>query len=286
MTSKQVPLVIALGWIVASMFFTGVVGYKIKERSHLKEKERQTITKILQRGSQKEALSSRYLAEVLSLSIDRPSLAKNFDLTLAAKKLCSSPVIEKAKVFLQQTDTLVVDYETRRPAALLYDYTNIALDAAGVPFPLFPFYSPKNLTEIFLGEGVVLQWNKAIAHPKLELALKLYKILSLAPFALKRIDVSEAFADTLGKRQIVLILEESFKMPWQTQEITCILPRILRLNTKDYLQELGNYLVLRDDETLAFDPETAKFDAGAKVALLPKQVIDFRVANMAFIKTN
>ena len=69
-------------------------------------------------------------------------------------------------------------------------------------------------------------------------------------------------------------------------EITCILPRILRLNTKDYLQELGNYLVLRDDETLAFDPETAKFDAGTKVALLPKQVIDFRVANMAFIKAN
>ena len=113
MSMKQVPLVSALGWIVASMFITGVVGYKIKERSHHKQKERQTITKILQKGSQKEALSSRYLSEVLSLSIDRPFLAKNYDLTLAAKKLCSSPVIEKAKVSLHQKDTLVVDYQTQ-----------------------------------------------------------------------------------------------------------------------------------------------------------------------------
>jgi hypothetical protein len=286
--NKKVPLVIALIWIIASTLIVVGSGYSIKRylgaKTNRSNNPNQKIVKILQRGSEKEALSSRYLAELLSLSIDRPSDVRNFDVILAEKKLRSSPVIEKAKVSLNKQGTVVVDYEARHPIALLYDYANIAVDGAGVPFPLYPFYSPKNLTEIFLGEDLVLHWNQPLIHPKMELALKLFKNLALAPFALKRIDVSNAFAESYGKRQIVLVIEEYFKITWQSKEISCIVPRILRLSAKDYRKDLGNYLVLRDDETLAFDPQVAQFEADGKIARLPAQVVDFRISNMAFIK--
>jgi len=288
MNQKQVPIVVALFWIVCSIILVAGGGYSLHRclgaKTNNTPQSEQKIINILQRGTTKEALSTRYLAEILALSVDKPVNAKSFDLAFAEKRLRSSPVIKKAAVSISKQNTVVIDYEARLPVALLYDYINIALDSSGVAFPLYPFYSPKNLTEIYLGEALPLQWNKPLAHPKIELAMKLLNNLSLAPFALKRIDVSESFAESYGKRQIILIIEEFFKIQWESKEITCILPRVLRLSSKDYRKDLGNYLVLRDDETLAFDPQVAKFEADGKIARLPAQVIDFRISNMAFIK--
>lgn len=284
--SPRIPLALALMWIVGSILVVTGGGYSVKryiEGKRNKIDPDQTIVKILQRGSEREALSTRYLAELIGLSIDRPVMARNFDLHLAEKRLCSSPVIEKAKVTLSK-NTAIVDYEARRPVALFFDYTNMGLDIYGVPFPIYPFYSPKNLPEIFLGEPMALRWNEPVSHPKMELAMRILRSLFLAPFSLKRIDVSGSYAESYGKRQIVLTIEENFKLDWQDKEITCIVPRILRLSVKDYRKDLGNYLILRDDETLAFDPQSAKFEEDGKIARLPTQVIDLRIINIAFIK--
>jgi hypothetical protein len=285
----KIPLVSALVWIVSSTLLVACLGYAGLRQWHLHKKRagnepRQRIVKILQTGPEKEVLSTLYLAELMGLSIDRPITARSFDLKMAAARLRSSPVIEQAKVSLTPSNTLLVDYVARRPIAWLYDYVNIGVDANSIPFPIHPFFSPKKLPEIFLGEAVPLLWNKPIVHPKMQLALTIHTLLSPAPFAIKRIDVGQAFAESYGKRQIVLVIEESFKTQQQQKELFCVLPRVLRLSTKDFRKELGNYIALRDEEKLAMDLTLAQFDLDGKTVRLPEQVIDLRVANMAFIR--
>lgn len=286
---RKISLVTALTWIVGSTLVVSGISYTVLRHWFLQKKKsemdpRLQIVKILQTGPEKEALNTLYLAELMQLSIDRPVTTRSFNLKMAETRLCSSPVIEKARVSLTSPNAILVDYVARRPIAWLYDYVNIGIDIHGIPFPVHPFFSPKNLPEIFLGEPVSLQWNKQIENSKMQLALTIRNILAPAPFTIKRIDVGHAFAESYGKRQITLIIEESFKIDWQSKELLCVLPRILRLSTKEYRKELGNYLVLRDDETRAFDAAVAQFEADGKTARLPEQVIDLRIAGMALIR--
>lgn len=288
-TSPKVSLVIAVVWIVSSTLLVVGISYVILKQWQLYKKRsandpRQRIVKLMQTGPEKEVLSTLYLAELMQLSIDHPITPRSFDIRDAEAKLLASPVIEQANVILANPNTVLVDYVARRPIAWLYDYINIGVDANSIPFPIHPFFSPKNLPEIFLGEPVPLIWNKPIDHAKMQLALTIYNLLLPAPFAVKRIDVGQAFAESYGKRQIVLLIEESFKTYPQQRELVCLVPRILRLSTRDFRKELGNYIVLRDDETLGFDLTLARLDVDGKTAHLPQQIIDLRVASMAFFK--
>ena len=79
-------------------------------------------------------------------------------------------------------------------------------------------------------------------------------MLSRLSLQVKRLDVSKAFEPSLGRREVVLILEE--------QGFT----KALRLTPKNFAQELGNYLELRP-----------KLPAIA-------QVIDLRIPQLAFIE--
>ncbi len=286
---RRYSLVVSLFWIVGSTIIVAGLGFASQKHLQLEKKRaavdpRQRIVKIVQTGPEKEALSTLYLAELLELSIDHPISNRAIDLQAAEAKLLRSPVIESAKVSLDKPNTIVIDYVARRPVAWLYDYVNIGIDSHAVPFPVHPFFSSKNLPEIVLGEPVALVWNHPILHKNMQLALTILNLLKPAPFTIKRIDVGQAYEENYGKRQIVVIIEETFKISWKEQDLLCVLPRILRLSTKDFRKELGNYLVLRDDETLAFDPTVAKFDADGKAAHLPSQVIDLRVAGMAFLQ--
>jgi hypothetical protein len=286
---RKISFVAAVFWIVTSTVIFVGLSYAVLRYYHQSKRTkrwhddpRQRIVKILQTGPEKEALSTLYLAELLQLSIDRPVLSRSFDSKKAEARLCASPVIEHAKVSFVTPNTILVDYIARRPIAWLYDYKNIGIDESCTPFPIHPFFSPKKLPEIYLGEPIPLVWNQPLDHPKIRLALSIHRALLQAPFFIHRIDVSQAFAESYGKRQIILLIEESFKIPWQQKEILCLLPRILRLSTTAFQKELGNYIVLRD-ETLTFDPSLAKFESD-RIASLPEQVIDLRIADMGFIK--
>jgi hypothetical protein len=256
--SKKLPLANALMWIIGSaLFCTGIFHLVLK--SYLKKQYQKKhsphyyLSRIVQTGPQRDMLSTTYLAELMCIAADPPTPIAYFNPSVAKKRLLSSPVIREASVKLIEPDTIYIDYTVRQPYAILDDFENTAIDEAGYPFPLFPFFSPKTLPRIYLG-GAQIKWNTPILDKKLSLAFSILKFSSQFPFTLKRIDVEQAFADTLGIRGIVLIIEDDgFR-------------RILRLSTKEYEQNLGNYLELRKEL-----PEKA-------------YTIDLRLSQLAFLK--
>jgi len=248
---------------------------------------KEPIKAIVQTGPQKEALKTTYIAELLNLSVDRPTLSHRFNLVKAEKMLLSSPVIASAEVKLMEPGIVYVDYTTRQPIAFLQDFENTALDTSKTPFPLFPFFSPKKLPEIYLGVKGSIKWNVPIVGKKIDLAYALLKILdgpmTCDLFTLERVDVSKAFANSLGEREIVVMAMDRLYGNVEDREITYCLPRILRLSTKDYVQELGNYLRVRE-QLLVKERETFfADDAEGKLVYGPTKIIDCRIPQLAFI---
>ena len=101
---------------------------------------------------------------------------------------------------------------------------------------------------------------------------------------IERIDVSAAYAASYGKREVVVILEDLILVPHAGQEIHYYFPKILRLSTKKYAQELANYLQLRESLLEQERKEIANEATPATLATraAPK-VLDFRIPNLAFI---
>ncbi len=255
--AQKLPLVHALGWIVASLFLvTGLTAhtclyYREKDRA-MRHDPGNHLTQIVQTGLQKEVLKTIYLAELVGLSIDRPTAYFDFDPKKAEAKLLKSPLIKQAKAMLLPPSTLAVDYTVRQPIALLYDCENAAIDEEGRIFPVSPYLSPKNLPQLYLGLArVPADWHTPIRGKKIDLALQILKLVSALPFRVARIDVSKIDAPSLGTREIVLVADQRF----------------LRLSTKNFPQELGNYLSLREQ----LKGQEAK-------------IIDFRIPNLAFLK--
>lgn len=256
--TRKLPLVYALMWIVgSSLFFTGTSHLILKSYSKKqylrKHSPEYYLSRIVQTGPQREMLSTTYLAELIQIAADPPTCIAYFNPHIAEKRLLFSPVIKQASVKLIEPDTIYIDYTVRQPWAILDDFENTAIDEQGYPFPLSPFFSPKNLPKIYLGQTQV-KWNYPITDKKLSLAFSLLECSSKLPFILKKIDVEKAFADTLGARGIVLVIEDDN------------FPRTLRLSTKDYAQNLVNYLELRKE--LPQKPYT----------------IDLRLSQLAFLK--
>ncbi len=300
--SPQIPLVNALAWIVGSaLLVSGGAQFAIKwflrERFSV-EKKAVVIETLIQTGPQKEALKTEYLAQLLGLSADRPPLASRFDAAKAEKRLLACPLIAQAHVKLIKPGTVYVDYTIRQPVAWLSDYENVALDKSGHPFPFRPFFSPKNLPEIYLGLGPfgtavdgfdkpVASWNRPLEGKWIELALKLLdlfndpKVQELT--SLKRIDVSNAFAESYGTREIVVIVEDTISMFQKGEEVHYIFPKILRLSTKHFAAELGNFLKLRE-QLVETERSKIHIDPSHRGSVREQaSVIDFRIPNLAFV---
>jgi hypothetical protein len=228
------------------------------------------ISYIVQTGLQKEVLHSDYLAELLDLSSDQPTLLPDFDEESARNALLSSPLIKEASVKKILPNMVYIDYCVRKPVCWISDFVNTAIDQEGHMFPVSPFLSPKKLTEFYLGkEGLKESFREK--DPTFDSPLKgryidlAYKILNLfqnqekESFAVKRIDVSQAFYPTLGKRAVVVLIEN--------ENNSC---HFLRMSTAHVEQEVVNYRNLR-----------AHLDS----ATIEKQqtVIDLRIPKLAFI---
>lgn len=302
-SSSHIPLVQALGWIIGSALL--VSGGSHLALKHYFKQQRQVyrdapcvIQTLIQTGPQREALKTEYLAELMGISADFPPLAASFNLREAEKKLHLCPLISHAQVKLIKPSTLYVDYTIRQPVAWLSDYENVALDRSGYPFPFRPFFSPKNLPEIYFGLGPFSQpahelekpianWNQPLTGKYVEIAFQLLSLLSDPKqqelFTLKRIDVSKALAESYGSREIIVVVEDHIPIQNNGHEVHYIFPKILRLSTKNYAAELGNFLKLREQLIqnerggLTLNPH----DQG--VVRQKEIVIDFRIPNLAFI---
>lgn len=256
------------------------------------------IAAIVQTGPEKEALKTAYLAELLGLSVDAPKNLYSMNLKSAEKALLASPLIRSVHVQRIAPNTLYVDYEVRRPIALIADYKNTAIDRDGYLFPVDPFFSPKELAEIYLGlppfgapedhsgrKGGL--WRTPMQNKFLSLALDLLQTFEGSPWReglrIKRIDVSNAFAPTLGRREIVLFTEEELSLRNGERENTFIFPKILRLAPKDYAQQLNNFFSLRRTMVEDYQKQLANSQTGGRFA---PRIIDLRILQLAFIENN
>ena len=277
--------------IIASTLLISVSAHlalKAYFRGGKRVKSNAFITAIVQTGPQREALNTVYLAELMRLSVDRPVRLHAFNPEEAKRRLLSSPVIKEASVNPAKNGVVHVDYTARQPVAWLYDFYNVALDEEACPFPVTPFFSPKNLPEIYLGlPATGLKWNQQLTGNEVDLAFELLSILTQPDLAdqvnVRRIDVSRAFASSFGQREIVLVMEDTVILRQKGREVNFLFPRYLRLSSKYYTKELGNYLRLRP-VLLEKDIAKIKFPENeeAVVTAAPK-IIDFRVPNLAFI---
>ncbi len=173
----------------------------------------------------------------------------------AEEKLLASPFIAKASVFKQRDGALLIDYTVRTPFFLIADYENLAVDAQGFFFPIQPFFSPKQLPELYLGSPCFKGWKSRLQGKQFDVALQ---VLSQFPkeTQVRRIDLSLALAPSLGRREVVVQIQEGGEVHY------------LRLTTKQYSEELLRYGALRRE-----------FQQSGKS--IP-QVIDLRIPNLAF----
>jgi len=298
--SPQLPLTHALGWIVASMLFINGISYaclkiylRMRHERAISNKDKQ-VRSIVQTGPQKEALKTEYLGEILGICTDYPRNISSFNLEECRHKLLSSPLISNADIKVIKPNILYIDYTVRQPIAWLADFENVVIDKEGYPFPFAPFFSPKNLPEIYLGlpsfgnvaedpEKPLVEWGRSLKGKYLDLA---FDILSNVTdpkvsdyFNVTWIDVSNAFSNSCGTREIILITQDVLFLEKQ-KDIKHISSRMLRLSTKNYTQELGNYLKLR--EQLLEEDRKKLALASSKKAL--ERIIDFRIPNLAFVE--
>ena len=235
------------------LFFGGKKAYHDAQEARKKD-DRYLITSITQTGLDQKALKTDYLAYLLDLSKDKPTNLYAFDLKEGNKKLLACPVIKEAFLKRVPPDTLYVDYTLRQPLAMVVDFENMAIDDEGRLFPFSPFFSPKNLPEVRFGLTEFPGWDKPlIGFPLIVEMIPLLEHHGLCPLL---IDVAQIEAPSLGKRQVIVRLEN----------------HLLRLTPDQYPQQLGNYLEFLSELKLQ------EAETGATL-----KVIDLRLPKMAYV---
>jgi len=193
--------------------------------------------------------------------------------------LRSSPLIANAHLSRLAPSTLYIDYEVRKPVAWLADFKNIAIDAGGHLFPVYPFLSPKRLPEIYLGISSFENWH--IDTPAYHLAMKILQFLEKSAWTesliIQRIDVSNAFAPSLGLREVVLITEEEISK----EDNVYIFPKILRLAPKDFEDQLTHFFALKRTMLEDYRKQLIGLPSSSKFA---PRIIDLRIPQLAFIE--
>lgn len=262
---KYLSLTTSLSIIIGTAFLTAVLFQSLfytwkKSKIHRLEQKQFIVDRIIQTGPDRRALPTTYLEELMEISKNNPIHLDLVDCRELENKLYFSPVIASAKVKKIYPSAIYVDYTVRRPFSFVSDFENMVVDEEGYLFPLKPFFTPKRLTEIYLGET---NFSPTFIgkHPKFLLAKKILSLMHLStgfsPFFIERIDVSRAFDLSLGRKEIVIILRLKNQR------------HLLRLNPKSYAQELGNYINLF--------PSLIKDE--------PQQtVVDLRLSNIAYIE--
>ncbi|WP_284452650.1 hypothetical protein [Parachlamydia acanthamoebae] len=254
---NKIPISQAIVWILLStVLISGSVGMGILYYLHLRDlrtrDEQYNISAIVQTTAHADALKTVFLAEILDLSIDHPTNLYRFNIEEAKRKLLACSLIKKAEIKKIKPSAILIDYSLRQPIAFLGDFTNTAMDENGFLFPFKPFFTPKKLPEIFLGCAKDLQniWGSCLKGDHLELALSLFNLVTKKccseSMYIRKIDVSKAYAQSHGQRQIILVFEELLERKVNGKWTLCVFPRLVRLNTEHFHQGLANYLALRE----------------------------------------
>lgn len=260
--------------------YTQIISY----RSH---DPKYAISLIEQTSSQKEALKTVFLAELLNLSADRPQNYYHFDPKMAERHLNSLPIFKQVKVQKKYPNIAHINYEMRKPFAYLYDFANTMIDENGICFPVQPFFTPKLLPQIYLGAHKKKHANSS-ANPwgcKVpEIDLKRAADITLSFDKVKKnhsqlrfIDLSRIDHENFGKREIILQIEE-INLSDKNLHPTPLL-RTLRLHYETYEQGIANYF--RFHQYCFHQENSLKENPFLKQGHL---VIDLRIPKLAFFK--
>lgn len=241
-----------------------------------------SIRAIVQSGELKEALPTQFFAEALELSIDQPSNLVELDLEQAQKKLRAYPFIEKVKLKKIMPDTLHIDYKVKRPIAKLLDFSNTVMDQEGSTFPLLPYFSPKSLPKVYLGifeqdPGKQVDPGKYLSRRSVKTVLHLLRLAKRHDITLNSIDLSSTFTPILGKREIVLEIDDTFFYETEKGLERESYPKVLRLNLSHYEQSLRDYMLICSslrDHAKSHQNKTGKD--------FPLVLIDFRLSDIAY----
>ena len=290
---KQLPLRKALLIIaLTTLLITGSCYAGLLYIQHMRDNQRNDpaydIVALVQTSPHVQGVKTAYLVELLGLSIDRPTNLFRFSSSEATDKILKSPVIKQAKVRKIRPGTIHVDYELRKPIAYLGDYINTAVDESGVIFPFKPFYTPKHLPEIRLGDHGLkneggIQWGDRIEGASKDLA---FRLLEEVPAVLDNgmvllgVDVSNAYAPGEGKREIILRLEERTTRVVGDRSVQCIYPSIIRLKPEGYQEQLAHLLKLR--EYLRYHQKNEAVDSPGLVWKSKTVIMDMRLSELAF----
>ncbi len=187
------------------------------------------ITHIVQTTSSPEELPNSLLASLLNL---KATTWDAFDTRQAELTLAKLPWIEDVHVAKGRVGHIEVDYVMRQPEALLYESPDFAIDQHGVPFPLFPFYTPKRLSFVHL--GYALESDQEILLERWKIADDLLKMES--PWAkIIFIDVADSDNPRFGKRGIVVLVQDrQHAIQW-----------LLRLKTEGWLEQWQKFETIR-----------------------------------------
>jgi hypothetical protein len=124
-----------------------------------------------------------------------------------------------------------------------------------------------------------------VKGPQFQLAYQILQFLETARWKeglrIKRIDVSNAFAPSLGQREVVLFTEEELSIRQEVREIVCIFPKVLRLAPREYTQQLNNFFALRRTMMDNYRRQTASLKEGGRFA---PRIIDLRIPQLAFVE--
>lgn len=277
------PMSRSILWILVSTLFisgSAFMGwlYYLHVRKLRLHDDQYRIVALVQSNPQADALKTVYLAELLDLSLDRPMNLYQFNIKEATKTLLNHPLIKEVAIKKILPGTLYIDYCMRTPIAFVGDFTNTAIDEEGYLFPYRPFFTPKRLPSIYLGLNVEeCQWRSCLKSLESVQAafdlLRQFNCLEQKTFDLKQLDVSQAHADSYGKRQIVMTLEESAQDEASHPSSYPVI--ILRLSVDHTEQDLVNF---RSLQGAVSERKEQGLEKGQPL------IIDFRIPQLAFIR--
>lgn len=279
----KLPLLHAVAWIVLSILIvsgSATIGtyYYLHYRKTLQQDERYTIVAVVQHCHTQDTLKTACLTELLQLSVDKPVNLYSFDLKQKSDLLHEFSPILQAQIKKIKPGTIYIDYHLRSPHAYIGDYANTAIDATGVLMPFAPYYTPKNIPTYILGLNIPSQnvWGHRLKNNEMQLALALHRLFNehFQEVSIKQIDVSNAFAENCGRREIVVAVDEFFKIQVNGRVKYRRCPRVLRMTAESYPQQLADYQRLQVH---------LKTQSSNHPDFFKESVVDLRIPQLAFI---
>jgi POTRA domain, FtsQ-type len=265
----------AVLWIfLSTLFVSGSAFMAWLYYLHVKEvryhDEQYHIVAIVQDTSSNESVKTMALAEILQLSLNEPTNLYEFNTKEAVEKLLKCPVIKNAIVKKILPGTLYIQYEMRTPVAYVGDFTNTFIDEEGILFPSCPFYSSKRLPIFYLGLQEGEKWGNCVEkNTGFQLAMEVnrkFNELVDQDYRIRQLDTMQCNADSYGKRQIVLLVDEYFEHQ--------VNPMYVRLNVENYKEGVYNFHTLLSS---VLNKKGMTREKGKEV------VVDLRVQQLAFL---